>query len=128
MKIRHDYPIYLNPTWEELEELAKSGWDTVRIAVDGQNLILGSGHGNTHHSLAHFYGVHKGITPRERTGSVCASLDSCLILYYRGKQAYFNNDDDGGTDRARLTALRNCLSEQHYQMLTDLIQLSELTK
>lgn len=43
-----DYPIYINPLFDELVELGFTKWDTVRICVDREDIGLASGHGNTY--------------------------------------------------------------------------------
>jgi hypothetical protein len=45
------YPIYLNPTFEEIVELAAQSIDTLRIMEDGDHLAVASGYGNTHDSV-----------------------------------------------------------------------------
>lgn len=45
------YPVYLNPTFEELIELAKSRVDTLRICEYKDQLAVASGYGNTHTSV-----------------------------------------------------------------------------
>lgn len=62
------YPAYLNPTFDELIELAKSGWDTCRILwnEDNKDFIIASGYGNTHDSVQSRYYIHLGATPIER--------------------------------------------------------------
>jgi len=57
MKFSHwpsgDYPIYINPDFGEIVELAKTKPDTLRIieGYDNQNIAIASGYGNTHDSV-----------------------------------------------------------------------------
>ncbi|MDE1971013.1 MAG: hypothetical protein KGI50_05580 [Patescibacteria group bacterium] len=46
-----DYPIFIDPTFEEILELAKSRPDTLRILEDDDHLAVASGYGNTHDSV-----------------------------------------------------------------------------
>lgn len=54
-KLRTEYPVFLNPTFDELIELCKIPWDTLRILECDEVFLVGSGFGNTHTTLAHVY-------------------------------------------------------------------------
>lgn len=63
MKLREDYPIYLNPTDSELIELAESHWDTLRVMECDKVFVISSSYGNTHETLVQFYKKHVGKIP-----------------------------------------------------------------
>ena len=144
MKINHPdwYPSYVNPTFEEILELAHSSWDTCRILVpycqerDGEDIVIASGYGNTHDSIQSRYFVHLGMTeievsyngiPRRRwrtNGVRMPSMWSC-ILYHENGVALMNNEDSGGTQRDRYD--RWHLADNHLEILKDLVRESGLS-
>jgi len=44
-------PVFLNPTFDELKELAKTNPDTLRIVEEDGQVAIASGYGNTHDSV-----------------------------------------------------------------------------
>lgn len=125
MKLTTNYPIYCNPTFDEIVELASGRWDTCRILVahtyNGPiDLFIASGFGNTHSSMIQHLRVYYN------TRHV---FSDAFILYYCAKTALFNTSDmSGGKDNAKaLPAIRKYFTPEHQTMLLDLIQESELT-
>ncbi len=112
------YPIYLNPSFDEILKLAQSGWDTIRIATDEANIIMASGLGNTHTNLAEAY--HAGKKKYE-----CGLLD-VMILYHVNGIAYMNMEDVGGPERARHDRWSRVVDDAHEAILKDLIRESGL--
>lgn len=113
------YPCYLNPTFDEVLELARSGWDTCRILVNSANgdMVIASGYGNTHTSIANRY---RAYTKRKRDG-----LDP-YILYHRNGVALLNLEDMSGHERARVEENLE-LFAPHEDLIRDLIRESNLS-
>jgi hypothetical protein len=122
MKINHPdwYSSYLNPTFEEILELAKSGWDTCRILMnpDNNDLVIASGYGNTHSSIAERYRVALG----KRRIPSCESY----ILYHENRIALLNLEDVSGSQRARVADNLD-LFGKHQDLIKDLIRESDLS-
>lgn len=117
MKLSDNYPIYLNPDFPELCELAKKSWDTIRVCTtETGNILLASGYGNTHNTILTYY--------RQYTGNRYEFLD-CFILYKEAGIAYFNTEDiQGGREKDRRWA--KYFSTEHEEILRDLIKESNL--
>jgi len=112
-----DYPIFINPTFDELKKLAESRWDTVRICVEDDTLAIASGHGNTHQSVIE--GVEKSLQIRRWHPET-------YILFREGHEFYFNLEDMGGGRKVKAKkVLRKYFSEQHEETLNDLLSLSD---
>ena len=119
MKLADNYPIYLNPNFNEILELAQAGWDTIRICVESDtgDILLASGYGNTHTSIARRYKIinRRGL------------LDS-FLLYKEGNIAYFNTEDmRGGREKHRSPGWEKYFSQEHEEAIKDLIRESNLT-
>lgn len=80
------YPIYLNPDFEDILKLAEHQWDTLRILFSEDVLIIGSGHGNTHETLARAYRNH---LKARRTPYLEAA-----IIHFSGHKFYLDIDGD----------------------------------
>jgi hypothetical protein len=122
MKIADEnwYPhCYLNPTFAEILELAKSNWDTCRILinVDRHELVIASGYGYTHSSAAERY----RIAVQKRRTPYCDSF----ILYRENSIAYLNLEDVGGLQKARFMDYGDSLGEFE-ETVRDLIRESNL--
>lgn len=118
MKLREDCPIYLNPDFNEICEIAKRGWDTIRICVsESNNLLLASGYGNTHNTISTYYKQTSLEAKRE-------FLD-CFILYKESGTAYFNTEDiRGGNEKDR--RWQRFFDNSHAEIIKDLILESDL--
>lgn len=120
MRINHIdwYPCYLNPSFDEVVELAKSSWDTCRILVNNENgdLIIASGYGNTHESISKLYSDHLKKKRRPCTDS--------FILYHSNRVAFMNLEDVSGSQRARLEDWP--FDEPHLSVIKDLVRESDL--
>jgi len=123
-------PCYLNPSFDELKELAASKWDTCRILVNDKNgdMIIASGYGNCHSSMQDRYMIYLGGTRREDgkvylKRSLHPNTDT-YILYHINGIAFMNLEDVSGPERARYD--RWPLDELHLEKLRDLVQLSDL--
>lgn len=108
------YPIFLNPDFNECLRLAKSGWDTLRILDDGENIIIASGYGNEHNTLARFGRLHLG----KRWNA------DPSILYHENGIAYLNASDMGGPEKT--TKIWKYFSDNHVEILKDIIRESGL--
>lgn len=133
------YPCYLNPTFDEIVELAKSGWDTCRILVVSSydverglpnDFIIASGFGNTHGSVQTRYYIHLGAKrievngrTRWRSKANLPHLDPS-ILHHSNGIAYMNCEDIGGGQYDRIDKWP--LDDTHLEILKDLIRESEL--
>lgn len=125
MKLRNEYPIYFEPTFPEILELAASEWDTCRIVIiddkrvsDEEKLVIASGFGNTHTTLVEFTRKHFQLKryPYGRP----------MILYHRNGIAFFNLEDIGGKDNARFERASKTLNDNHAELIKDLIRESDL--
>lgn len=144
MKINHPdwYPAYVNPSFDELAELARSGWDTCRILVPYgddpcEDMVIASGYGNTHDSVQSRYFIHLGATEisihmgnglqrrRWKTNGARLPQMQSFILHHRNGIAYMNQEDTGGGQCDR--ADRWHLSDKHMEILKDLIRESNLS-
>ncbi len=80
------YPCYLNPSFDEILELAKSGWDTCRILADQPHgsvvdstpgdIVIASGMGWTHSAQMDAYANHLGGLTIEDTCTKCGTDNS----------------------------------------------------
>src|SRR5688572_1556497 len=106
------YPIYWQPTFDELVALARSSWDTVRIVVSldsrvepaqPNGLCLASGYGNTHSSIVAMLTKHLRRRPYTDT----------YILYHEGGRALMNLQDLSGNDRAEYMEWQRYFCKEH---------------
>lgn len=49
--VNSEFPIYVNPTFEEVAELSKHTWDTLRILRVNDDLVVADGFGASHYDL-----------------------------------------------------------------------------
>jgi hypothetical protein len=143
MRINHPewYPCYINPSFDELIELAKSGWDTCRILVpysdqNNNDIVIASGYGNTHDSIQNRYFIHLGATLIEKevdgriryrwktNGKRLPSMNTYILYHDYTGIAYMNLEDTGGSDKARYEKWD--LDDNHLEILKDLIRESGL--
>ena len=132
MKINHPdwYPSYLNPSFEELLELAQSSWDTCRILVNNDNddFVIASGLGNTHSSILDCYRLHLGGVRRESDNRVIMrnhpSVDSFILFHSQGI-AFMNLEDVSGSQYSRYEQWP--FLESHLDIIKDLIRESNLS-
>jgi hypothetical protein len=120
-----NYPIYLEPTFDEIAALAGTNWDTVRIVVlldpttspgTPTKLCLASGYGNTHSSIVRMLTKHMGRSPYTDT----------FILYHEGGRALLNLEDVSGNERAEYSEWSKYFSTEHLDVLRDLVRESNL--
>lgn len=120
MKINHPewYPCYLNPTFDEIIELSKSGWDTCRILIndDNDDIIIASGLGNTHSSIVERYHIHLGKKRAPQT--------SPFIMHRSEGIVYMNQEDIGGSQYDRID--KWLIEGKNLDILRDLIRESGL--
>ena len=114
MQIRENYPIYLNPTFPEICDLAKC-WSTLRICINENNgdFLIASGYGNTHSTIWSYY---KRIDKR--------AMLSCFIMYKEVGTAYLNAEDVGGNIKDRRWS--RYFNDDHVAIIKDIINQSEL--
>jgi hypothetical protein len=108
--------IYVNPDPEEIEELSKEMWDTVRITIFGKDIIVGSGFGHTHDTLIKAY---RKLYPKSKF------LEETWILYFRGTQAMM--DDTYGIQAATYSKWHNSFIADHEAIIKDIIRERGLT-
>lgn len=115
MRIREDYPIYLDPSDEELIQLAESGWDTLRVMEGPEVFAIGSGFGNTHDSIIYYYAMSKGFK-REKAlygykwGGRWPDWDPFIFFHERSGIMLCNLEDVSGSRRAMPSEWKDYLS------------------
>ena len=119
MKIRDNYPIYINPDFNEVVEMARLGWDTMRIMQSQEYLVIGSGYGNTHNSL--MQAAKALLKPREYH-----QLDP-LIMYHEDGVVWFNCEDVSGNAKTPLRKMARELTLEQMTTIRELIKESGLT-
>lgn len=103
-----DYPVLINPTDYEVAAFSdKEKWDTLRICVSGENIAIGSGHGNTHDSITKLAQMRYPDT---------------YILFRVDGRFYFNMEDTGGKRKTSLAGGLRYFSERHGEIIADLCQ------
>lgn len=113
-----NYPIYLNPTFDEIVDLAKRKWDSIRILIiNDSDICIASGYGNTHSSMVQCLRRIKGNR---------FSTDS-YILYHENSLAYFNLEDVTGKRNATYRYWSECFNKDHIEIFRDLIRESDLS-
>jgi len=113
------YPIFIDPDFNELMELAKSGWDTVRICLNQNDdfIAMASGHGNTHQSVIDAVKNVKGLRRWH---------PETYILFKEQGDFWFNLEDVSGERKAHYRkVVKEYFSDVHGQMILDLIANSE---
>lgn len=111
-----DYPIFINPDFAEIAELAKSGWDTVRICVDNENIGVASGYGNTHQSVIDMMRVK--LDDRRL-------LPESYILFKEDGDFWFNCEDMSGERKLHYkSAIARYFDSPHDEILSDLVNNS----
>ena len=105
-----DYPIYINPTFDEYKELTQ--WDTIRICIVGDNIAFASGHGNTHQSITDAMKLKLKIREYPET----------YIMFKEGDQVFFNLEDVSGERKCPWKrAVRRYFSQEHSEIIADLV-------
>lgn len=126
MKLREEYPIYLDPDFAEVLEICKVGWDTLRVGtftipysqtLENEHLVIASGYGNIHTTLAHAI--------RDHFRNKRIMMDP-YILHHRGGIAYFNLEDVGGSQYARYEKWSGFFRQEHVEIFKDIIRESGL--
>lgn len=111
------YPIFINPEIPEVVELAKSGWDTVRICVEEEVLAIASGYGNTHQSVIE--AVSALLKPKKRF------FPETYILFREEGDFWFNLEDVSGQRKAHyFSVIKQYFNPDHAAILRDLVQMS----
>lgn len=139
MKIRDDYPIYLNPTNAELLELAESQWDSLRVMECDDTLVIASGYGNTHETLVQYYKKHMGggktkkrwnsYTQSEEEVYVCRCIpDWNPFIFFHDRTGIMlcNLGDVSGPDRALPSRWRKEFSVERVKQFRQIAELSGL--
>jgi hypothetical protein len=111
-------PIFLNPSFDEILELAQNRWDTIRILASKKDLVLASGYGNTHSSMMFCLKKHYGRQ---------VLYYESFILYHNHQKAYFNLEDLSGNEEAGYIVWREYFSQEQVEILRDLIRESGLS-
>lgn len=108
-----EYPILINPEFWELGELFLEKWDTIRICVDGKNIGLASGYGNTHSSITSMMRVK--LNNRRL-------LPDTYILFRQDGDFFFNLEDIGGGRKVHYRkVLKEWFEEDHARILQDIV-------
>lgn len=130
------YPSYLNPSFAEILEMAKEGWDTMRILTSDNDIVIASGLGNTHSSLVVLYakakGYYKGVKGIRPDGSErhmfsysMPTLDAA-VLHHSNGIAFFNVESTGGGQYDRFDKAEKHFTSEQCEILKDLIRESGL--
>lgn len=137
MKLRADYPVYLNPTDNELIELAQSNWDTLRVMECDYCLVIGSGYGNTHETLVQLYKKHIGNgKTKERWDCRSQTMETVYVgrvpnwdpyIFFREYNIMLCNlGDVSGPDKALPSRWRREFSDERIRQFELIAQISEL--
>lgn len=116
ININSDFPIYLNPTFEELIELNTRGWDTLRILMNEDQFVVGSGYGNTHASLATALRTHLQVRR--------APAMDAYIMHYVHSEYYLDAD---GFEKVKLHRALRTVPAIWRQTINDICNLRETT-
>jgi len=133
MKLGKYYPVYLNPTIQELTELAENQWDSLRVLTGDDIFLIGSGYGNTHNTLMFHYGEHLQLPRRERmgyTGHVwrgkCPYLDPYIFFHDNSGIMLANLGDVGGPEKAMPRKWKKSMSAKDVETMVFIAELSNL--
>lgn len=119
MKFSHwpdgvSYPVYINPTPQEIIELVETGFDTLRVCHTEDVLAIASGYGNTHNSVQN--AVRQALKIKRWTGRT-------LILHKDGPvrgQLYWNMEDVSGKYAEPFSEGRNEFDDNHWDLIKDI--------
>lgn len=113
------YPVYLNPTFDEILKLAKTNWDTIRICYEekSKDLYIASGYGNTHTSVSR--------TAKQYKNNNRLYFYTYILYRYSGK-AYMNLIDVGESDDACYDKWKHEFDSDALKILKDLVRESNL--
>lgn len=114
-----DYPVYIDPTFQEIVELAKARPDTLRIMDGEDHFAVASGFGNTHSSVCKAVAKVLGV-------KLWLNADD-YILYREYGQWYFNPMGHWHTNSVRVKWDSNlvCLTDRGMEFIKDFIQIWE---
>lgn len=109
-------PMYIDPTFDEICELAESHWDTIRILVseDLDCLILASGYGFTHSTLVQvckeYFKVKRFYTEKD------------AIIWTENGRAFLGECGDDDSIKHRFDD--HLFTNEQAQLLRDLVRES----
>lgn len=112
------YPIYINPTWDELVEFTKSGPYNLRIMEYEEDLAICSGLSNTYNSVNHAYRKWKRIKRSYATDFILYKEHQTWFFNRMGHVGNFGEDQRFPTDEAL-----QYFNESSQRILKDLLQL-----
>lgn len=96
-------------------ELAASKWDSIRICLDGTDIGIASGYGNTHSS----------VTNKMRAILGRRLLPRTYILYHQHGEFFFNMEDVSGNECEPWRDVVDVEFEQnHADMIRDILNNS----
>ena len=125
-------PIYFDPTWEELVELLKS-FDTLRIGfVDTPNgesdLVLASGFGNTHNTLARALGeMNPHLKPSPRDNLKYGRMHGTCIFFEDAGRYWFNLSDFGAAEYTTPSEAIHHFRGRARRVVKDILQILDIT-
>lgn len=127
MKYQHAnwfFPIWINPDFDEMKEIAALKWDTLRVLEtdDGKcDLIIADGYGHTHSSTVQMYAAMLKLRRY-----LIPTMSDVIIHHIRG-QAYMNPCGFGSADEC-VVASRwdNYLAKQNVYLIEQLCILRGL--
>ena len=104
------FPVYLEPTLEEMQKLASNQWDTLRVLVvdSTKELCVASGYGNTHSSMVHCLQRYKN-TKRVYTED--------YIVYHESNIAFVNDSYAGSGDKIPHRKWTRLFEPQHLNVI-----------
>ena len=125
MRLREDYPIYLNPTDTELVELASTEWDTLRVVECEGTFLVASGFGNTHETLVQYYKRKNG----EGKTKIRNLPDWSSFIFFHDRTGIMlcNLEDVGGSDKATPSRWRRRFGAERLRQLRLIAEHSGLS-
>ena len=106
-------PVYINPTFQEIVELAETKPDTLRILDSDNEFAVASGFGNTH------YDIMKVLRLQDR--NTMKFID--LILFRRAGEWFWNDLGHWGSEtcKIRLSSKMVAASDPLQKFVTDFV-------
>lgn len=110
--------VYLDPTDDELVELSKTRWDTIRILEGKDFVAIANGFGHTHTTIA------RALMNLDKRGKKPYTVP--LILFHERGIAYMNLMDIGQGEQVKFWDAMGYLEDHTCKVLRELITLSRL--
>ena len=122
--------IYFDPTDEELIQVAKSSFDTLRMGIhkekDKEYLVFANGYGCTHSSISRAMGMLNPRLKPNHNGEKYQGINGgCLILYEENNRPrlLFNAGDWSMSEESKPEEVLRYIKESAYSQLKELVRL-----